>query len=124
MLLPRCSGDRQDQRAARRSQSGSFTPEISSHLSKPSEFDTVDQVLKGARPKQVFYVPGEHDVALDNGRQFLDRYGKQTKGAGCTASIIRAFSFFVGSRQCAQFSKLEAWVFSGLKTTGNGLRTI
>jgi len=53
-----------------------------SHLSKPGEFDTLDQVLKGARPKQVFYVPGEHDVSLDNGRQYLDRYGKGTKGAG------------------------------------------
>ncbi len=53
-----------------------------SHLSKPGEFDTLDQVLKSARPKQTFYVPGEHDVALDNGRQFIDRYGKGTKGAG------------------------------------------
>jgi len=53
-----------------------------SHLSKPGEFDTLDQVLKSARPKQVFYVPGEHDVSLDNGRQFLERYGKGTKGAG------------------------------------------
>ena len=53
-----------------------------SHLSKPGEFDTLDQVLKSARPKQVFYVPGEHDVSLDNGRQFLARYGKGTKGAG------------------------------------------
>jgi len=53
-----------------------------SHLSKPGEFDTLDQVLRGARPKQVFYVPGEHDVALDNGQQFLDRYGKGAKGAG------------------------------------------
>jgi 3',5'-cyclic AMP phosphodiesterase CpdA len=53
-----------------------------SHLSKPGEFDTLDQVLKGARPKQIFYVPGEHDVALDNGQQFLERYGKGTKGAG------------------------------------------
>ena len=53
-----------------------------SHLSKPDEFDTLDQVLKSARPKQIFYVPGEHDVSLDNGRQFLDRYGKGTKGAG------------------------------------------
>jgi plastocyanin len=53
-----------------------------SHLSKPGEFDTLDQALKGARAKQVFYVPGEHDVALDNGRQFLDRYGKGTKGTG------------------------------------------
>ena len=38
-----------------------------SHLSKPSEFDTLSQVLKGAKAKQVFYVPGEHDVAVDNG---------------------------------------------------------
>jgi len=53
-----------------------------SHLSKPGEFDTLDQVLKSARPKQIFYVPGEHDVSIDNGRQFLDRYGKGTKGAG------------------------------------------
>jgi 3',5'-cyclic AMP phosphodiesterase CpdA len=53
-----------------------------SHLSKPSEFDTLNQVLKGAKAKQVFYVPGEHDVAVDNGQQFLERYGKETKGAG------------------------------------------
>jgi len=53
-----------------------------SHLSKPGEFDTLDQVLKSAHPKQIFYVPGEHDVSLDNGRQYLDRYGKGTKGAG------------------------------------------
>jgi plastocyanin len=53
-----------------------------SHLSKPSEFDTLNQVLKGAKAKQVFYVPGEHDVSVDNGQQFLERYGKETKGAG------------------------------------------
>jgi 3',5'-cyclic-AMP phosphodiesterase len=45
------------------------------HLSKPEEFDTVDQVLKGARAKDVFFVPGEHDVLEDDGRQYLERYG-------------------------------------------------
>jgi cytochrome c oxidase subunit 2 len=30
-----------------------------SHTSKPAEFDTLDQALKGARPKQVFFVPGD-----------------------------------------------------------------
>ena len=39
-----------------------------SHLSKPDEFDTLNQVLKSARAKQVFYVPGEHDVSVDNGQ--------------------------------------------------------
>ncbi len=53
-----------------------------SHLSKPGEFDTLNQALKGARSQQVFYVPGEHDVSLDNGRMFLERYGKGTKGDG------------------------------------------
>ena len=53
-----------------------------SHLSKPSEFDTLDQVLKGAHPKQVFYVPGEHDTSVDDGKQYLERYGKDTKGKG------------------------------------------
>lgn len=53
-----------------------------SHLSKPSEFDTVDQVLKNAKASQVFYVPGEHDVLGDDGKQYLDRYGKGTKGQG------------------------------------------
>src|SRR5580658_7679338 len=53
-----------------------------SHLSKPEEFDTVDQILKGASAKDVFYVPGEHDVLNDDGKQFLERYGKGTKGAG------------------------------------------
>lgn len=53
-----------------------------SHLSKPEEFDTVDQILKGASAKDVFFVPGEHDVLSDDGKQFLERYGKQSKGQG------------------------------------------
>jgi Icc protein len=52
------------------------------HLSKADEFDTVDQILKGANPKDVFYVPGEHDVLDDNGASYLARYGKGTLGAG------------------------------------------
>jgi 3',5'-cyclic-AMP phosphodiesterase len=53
-----------------------------SHLSKPSEFDTVEQMLKSANASQVFYVPGEHDVLGDDGKQYLERYGKGTKGGG------------------------------------------
>src|ERR1700720_1904755 len=53
-----------------------------SHLSKPEEFDTVGQILKSAKPKDVFYVPGEHDVLNDDGKQFLERYAKGSKGAG------------------------------------------
>ncbi len=53
-----------------------------SHLAKPEEFDTVDQILKGAATKDVFFVPGEHDVIGDEGKQYRDRYGKGTKGEG------------------------------------------
>jgi Icc protein len=53
-----------------------------SHLSKPEEFDTVDQILKSAQAKEVFYVPGEHDVTDGDGKEYLGRYGKNTQGAG------------------------------------------
>jgi len=52
------------------------------HLSKPEEFDTLQQVLLAAKVGQVFYVPGEHDMLGDDGRQYLDRYGRGTKGSG------------------------------------------
>jgi 3',5'-cyclic AMP phosphodiesterase CpdA len=53
-----------------------------SHLSKPAEFDTLDQVLRTVKAGQRFFVPGEHDVAIDNGRQYRERYGRNTKGDG------------------------------------------
>ena len=52
------------------------------HLSEAEEFDTLEQILKSCKTKQVFYVPGEHDVLNDNGKQFLQRFGKGTKGSG------------------------------------------
>ena len=53
-----------------------------SHLSKPSEFDTLDQALRGAAAKQIYFVPGEHDMLADNGEQYLQRFGKGSKGTG------------------------------------------
>lgn len=52
-----------------------------SHLSKPSEFDNVDQILK-ATNKEIFFVPGEHDVLNDDGAMFRERYGRNSKGQG------------------------------------------
>jgi 3',5'-cyclic-AMP phosphodiesterase len=48
------------------------------------QFDTVDQILKGAKTRtgQVFYVPGEHDVVGDGGALYLQRYGRETVGTG------------------------------------------
>lgn len=52
-----------------------------SHLSKPEEFDNVDQILK-ATNKKIFFVPGEHDVLNDEGAMFRERYGKNSQGQG------------------------------------------
>jgi 3',5'-cyclic AMP phosphodiesterase CpdA len=52
------------------------------HLARPAEFDTVAQVLKGARGCEAFCVPGEHDVFTDDGKSYLERYKKGTTGIG------------------------------------------
>ncbi len=64
-----------------------------SHLSKPEEFDTVDQALKSAKTSKVFYTPGEHDVFSDNGKMYLDRYGKGTQGGGWQSFDFKGVHF-------------------------------
>jgi 3',5'-cyclic AMP phosphodiesterase CpdA len=51
------------------------------HTSKAAEFDTMEQVLAGTGRK-IFYVPGEHDTSEDDGKLYLERYGKGTAGNG------------------------------------------
>jgi 3',5'-cyclic-AMP phosphodiesterase len=51
------------------------------HLSRAAEFDTLQQILSELSIP-VFYVPGEHDVLEDEGRSYLERFGKGTSGAG------------------------------------------
>jgi 3',5'-cyclic-AMP phosphodiesterase len=53
-----------------------------SHTSKAAEYDALDQILKGAKPKEVFYVPGEHDTSIDDGKLYMERFGKNAKGRG------------------------------------------
>ncbi len=53
-----------------------------SHLSKPKEFDTVSQMIKSIKTGQTFFVPGEHDYFVDNGVEYLNRFGKETMGTG------------------------------------------
>jgi len=52
------------------------------HLSKPEQFDTASQILKSAKASQVYYVPGEHDVFTDDGKIYLERFGRGTQGNG------------------------------------------
>jgi 3',5'-cyclic AMP phosphodiesterase CpdA len=51
-------------------------------LSEAKEFDDLQQMLTACKTKQVFFVPGEHDVLSDNGAQYLERFGKGTHGSG------------------------------------------
>lgn len=64
------------------------------HLSKAAEFDTLHQVLTEL-PIPVFYVPGEHDVLEDDGKRYLDRFGRGTRGAGWY-SFDQAGTHFIG----------------------------
>lgn len=52
-----------------------------SHLSKADEFDALDRILMQVKTDR-FFVPGEHDVLEDDGKLYLERYGKGSKGHG------------------------------------------
>lgn len=53
-----------------------------SHLSKEQEFDDADQILRETG-LPLFFVPGEHDLLDDaQGRAYLARYGRGSRGAG------------------------------------------
>ena len=62
-----------------------------SHLSKPSEFDTVDQMLKSARVKDTFFVPGEHDVLNTMAGNIANAMPSGPRGEGGTASTRVAY---------------------------------
>jgi hypothetical protein len=50
-----------------------------SHLSKPDEFDTAEQIIK-ASGFETHYVPGEHDILVDDGKPFFERFSKSSNG--------------------------------------------
>ncbi|HXA48681.1 MAG TPA: metallophosphoesterase, partial [Candidatus Acidoferrum sp.] len=75
------------------------------HLAKAAEFDTLDQSLKSLRQRQVFYVPGEHDVTGDDGKLYLERFGKGTMGLGWQ-SFNHKGVHFVGLNNVVQLEGL------------------
>ncbi len=52
------------------------------HLAEAEEFDTLQQILKSCKTRDLFYVPGEHDILNDNGAQYRERFGKGSKVSG------------------------------------------
>jgi 3',5'-cyclic AMP phosphodiesterase CpdA len=91
------------------------------HSSKPAEFDTLDQVMMGAKARQVFYVPGEHDNSVDDGKLYLERYGKNAKGKGWYSFDHKGVHFvgLVNSAALEGMGKLGAdqleWLEADLK---------
>ena len=49
------------------------------HFAKPGEFDTASGILKSAKTKDIFYVPGEHDVLSDQGKRYQQLYGRSDR---------------------------------------------
>jgi 3',5'-cyclic AMP phosphodiesterase CpdA len=92
------------------------------HLAKPAEFDTLGQLLQSAKPKQVFYVPGEHDNATDDGKEYLARYGKGTKGTGWYTFDHKGVHFvgLVNSAALEGMGKLGAEQLAWLKDDLSG----
>jgi 3',5'-cyclic-AMP phosphodiesterase len=66
------------------------------HGQKAGAFDTVAELLKGVKTERVFYVPGEHDVFLDGGKEYLSRYGKGTVDGRGWQSFDYKGTHFVG----------------------------
>jgi len=71
------------------------------HSSKPAEFDTAQQLIKGVKAGETFYVPGEHDIATDDGQMYLERFGKGTQGRGWY-SFTHKGVHFIGLNNCQQ----------------------
>ena len=66
------------------------------HGQKAGAFDTVAELLKGVKVERTFYVPGEHDVFLDGGKEYLERYGKGTVGGRGWQSFDYKGAHFIG----------------------------
>ena len=71
------------------------------HSSKPAEFDTAQQLIKGVRAGETFYVPGEHDIATDDGAAYRERFGKGALGTGWY-SFNHKGVHFIGLNNCQQ----------------------
>lgn len=53
-----------------------------SHLSRPAEFDTAQQLLSRLNVGEIHVVPGEHDVTDGIGTEFFNRFGAASGNRG------------------------------------------
>lgn len=65
------------------------------HLSKPEQFDTADQLIKSAK-LDTHFIPGEHDVIGDGGKMYFERFGGKGAAPGGWYSFDQGGVHFVG----------------------------
>ena len=75
------------------------------HLAKPDQFDSLDQIMRGFRQREVVCVPGEHDLIGDSGKVYLERFGKGSAGRGWR-SFDHKGVHFIGLNNAEQFEGL------------------
>jgi 3',5'-cyclic AMP phosphodiesterase CpdA len=65
------------------------------HLSKPAEFDTAEQLIKSAK-LDTHFIPGEHDVIGDDGKMYFERFGAKDAAPGGWYSFDQGGVHFIG----------------------------
>ncbi len=72
------------------------------HLSRPAEFDTAQQLLARLRVSELHTVPGEHDVSDAAVSEYFQRFGQASGGRGYY-SFDHAGVHFIGLINVLQF---------------------
>jgi len=94
------------------------------HLSKPAEFDTAQQLFSRLRAAEMHTVPGEHDTTDATVTEYFSRFGKASDNKGYY-SFDHAGVHFIGLINVLQFKpgglgnlgdEQLAWVAADLKT--------
>ena len=73
------------------------------HGQKAGGFDTLNESLKGLKTERVFFIPGEHDVFIDGGKEYLARFGQGTVGQQGWRSFDYRGVHFVGLVNVLQY---------------------
>jgi Calcineurin-like phosphoesterase len=93
------------------------------HLSKPAEFDTAQQLLSGLRVTEIHTVPGEHDTTDATVTEYFNRFGKASGNKGYYSfdhggvhfvALINVLQFKPGGLGTLGAEQL-AWVAQDLK---------
>ena len=82
-----------------------------SHLSKPAQFDTAP-VAEAATGLTTYTVPGEHDILEEDGKSYLNRFGKGTQRRRLV-QLQRRRRALHRPGQCGEPARATGWAISG-----------